>query len=74
VLLELDLEAGEVREALRLPSENAEVYRSLTGHVLDLRAFGTELALGVRVRSAEHDIYRTPIRVIEVDTTKIASP
>jgi len=74
VLAEVDLDEGEVREALRLSSENVEGFQALTDQMLDVRAFGTELAIGVRVRSSEHDMYRTPIRVIEVDTTRIEAP
>lgn len=70
VLLELDLAASRAREALRVSTRSTDPFR-MVGQPLDLRAFGTELAIGVNARVLDRDASRLSLRVFEVDTSRI---
>ncbi|MEO1271269.1 MAG: hypothetical protein AAFX99_24520 [Myxococcota bacterium] len=73
VLAELDFATGETHEVLRLdsfvPNPSAWYDANQQAHALDMRAFGDQLALGVRVASTSDEI-----RVLRIDTNLIDTP
>jgi|GEM_PF-6211854 len=71
VLMEVDPEQGTTREVFRLPSQDVAEQTFGDDQVLDLRAFGRELALGVHVLAAAEDRPHHPLRVLEIDTARI---
>jgi hypothetical protein len=68
VVAELFLEQGRLREVLRLDSKDIVLAGGSGDRPLDLRAFGRDLALGVRVRWADSDDPRVALRVVRLDT------
>lgn len=75
VLAEVDLETLEVREVFRLRDQNPHTWGLFSGlrespRALDMRAFGSDLAVGARVRD-EGGFDPAAMRVLRVDTALI---
>lgn len=77
VLLELDMSAGEAVEVMRVKTLDVEIHSLFiltreSVRAFDMRAFGTSLALGVRVRAPGDEEFQTPdMRLLRIDTAQI---
>lgn len=72
VVVEIDLETLEVREAIRVMDTDPHTHGAFLADArpFHLRAFGTDLALGARVRLTDR-LSSPAMRVLRVDTTLV---
>ena len=75
VVAELDLVTAQTHEVLRLRTQDPARVSSAPYHgVLDMRAYGDQLAIGLLERDADGDVDVPNIRLLRVDTASIPSP